>query len=349
MNFRKGSENNLATLFLSRGFVMQDFGQTISLIGIEDGQKLSARRYSHHAMATVWEVFITHKDESYAQQAAFAAFTELDRLEQDLSRFLPNSDISRINALPAGRAVRVGIDTFQCIKRCKEIYDATKGAFDISIGPLYDAWLNPDKSLRTPSQKEISLARERVGMEWVVVDEEQMAVGVLKENMRLDLGGFGKGYALDRVQETLSEWDILNALVHGGSSSALAIGRLHDLEGWPITISDPRDFKNIVVKLALKDRALSGSGLRKGKHILHPRLGKPVTNKLAAWASTPDAATSDALSTAFMVMSPEEITAYCKRFPETQALVYLHNDPVDDLTVPLSDKGVLNLGFDLIK
>lgn len=324
---------------------MQDFGQTISLIEIGDGQELSARRYSHHAMATVWEIFITHEDESYAQQAAFAAFAELDRLEQDLSRFLPNSDISRINALPAGRAVRVGIDTFQCIKRCKEIYNTTGGAFDISIGPLYDAWLNPDKSLRAPSQKEISLARERIGMEWVVVDEEQMAIGVLKENMRLDLGGFGKGYALDSVSEMLTEWDIENALVHGGSSSALAMGTQH---GWPITISDPRDFKNVVVKLTLKDRALSGSGLRKGKHILHPKLGKPVTGKLAAWASTPDAATSDALSTAFMIMSPEEITAYCKRFPETQALVYLHNDPVDDLTVPLFENGILNLGFDLI-
>jgi FAD:protein FMN transferase len=327
---------------------MQDFGHSISLMGINEGQELSARRYSHHAMATVWEIFITHQDEAYAQQAVFAAFTELDRLEQDLSRFLPNSDISRINALPAGRAVRVGIDTFHCIKRCKELYEETNGAFDISIGPLYEAWLNPDKTLRTPSQTEISQARERIGMEWVVIDEEQMAIGILKENMRLDLGGFGKGYALDIVQEMLSEWDVSNALIHGGSSSALAMGTLPDLEGWPITITDPRDYKNTVVKLALKDRALSGSGLRKGKHILHPKLGKPVTGKLAAWASTADAATSDALSTAFMIMSPEDITLFCERFPETQALVYLHNDPVDDLTVPLVDKGMFNLGFDLI-
>jgi len=88
-------------------------------------------------------------------------------------------------------------------------------------------------------------------------------------------------------------------------------------------LSNPADSKQTLVRLSLQDGALSGSGLQQGCHIIDPRSAQPVSDKLAAWACAADAATADALSTAFMVMSPNELKQYCLRHPDTQAMVVL--------------------------
>ena len=83
---------------------------------------------------------------------------------------------------------------------------------------------------------------------------------------------------------------------------------------WPLSISDPNNSDNILKTIDFVDGALSGSGLKKGQHIIDPRLGKPVEKKLATWAFAPRAGEADALSTAFMVMTSEEITNYCNKY-----------------------------------
>jgi thiamine biosynthesis lipoprotein len=109
------------------------------------------KRFSHEAMATTFEIIIVHEDERYAQQAAAAAFDEVDRLEGELSRFIENSDISRINNLPANQPLRLGLDAFECLQLSRRIYAETNGAFDITIGPLLSCWRNEDGTPRTPS------------------------------------------------------------------------------------------------------------------------------------------------------------------------------------------------------
>ena len=94
-------------------------------------------RFYHEAMATTFEVTILSEDSRYAQQAARAAFDELDRLEAELSRFIENSDISRINNLAANQPLRIGLATFECLQLSVEIYNDTNGAFDITFGSRY--------------------------------------------------------------------------------------------------------------------------------------------------------------------------------------------------------------------
>ena len=95
---------------------------------------IEAHRFAHEAMATVFEVICTHDDRGYAAQASQAAFELLDRLEREMSRFVANSDISRVNALAAGQTTRVSPETMQCLKIARRMYDLTGGVFDISIG-----------------------------------------------------------------------------------------------------------------------------------------------------------------------------------------------------------------------
>ncbi|NIA28775.1 MAG: hypothetical protein GWP06_02535 [Actinobacteria bacterium] len=306
--------------------------------------EIEAYRFSHNAMSTVYEIYIIHDDADYAYQAAWEAFAELDRLEQELSRFIGNSDISRINLLKKGESTRVGPDAFDCIRQCAQIYNDTEGAFDVTVGCLYDCWLNSDKTLRSPSDDELQKALQNTGMNLLALDEADYRVYVMADYMGLDLGGFGKGYAIDKMAQLLIEWEIENAFIHGGTSSTYGLGFPGEETGWPISLSNPQHHDEIYARLNLHNRALSGSGLQKGQHIIDPRDGYPVEGRLAAWASTPDAATSDALSTAFMIMTPDEIRRYCTQHPETQALVLPESDERNfGKTIP--EKDVFSFGF----
>jgi thiamine biosynthesis lipoprotein len=281
------------------------------------------KRFCHEAMATTFEVIIIHDDVHYARQAAAAAFDEVDRLEGELSRFVENSDISRINNLPANQPLQLGLDAFECLRLSSRIYVETNGAFDITIGSLFNCWRNEDGNPRTPSQEELNRARQHTGMHLLQLDEDEYAVRLLAGPLHIDLGGIGKGYAVDRMAELLREWSIDIALISGGYSSVLALDAPADTKGWPLTLSNPDNHKQILARPLLQNGAISGSGLQKGGHIIDPRTAQPVKGKCAAWASAPDAATADALSTAFMVMRPDEIRQYCPRHPDVSALIML--------------------------
>jgi thiamine biosynthesis lipoprotein len=277
-------------------------------------------RFSHEAMATVFEVFIIYEDANYAHQAAWAAFDELDKIEQNLSRFIENSDISQINRLAAGQSLKLGDDAFRCLQLSAEVYDRTNGAFDITVGSLLDHGLAQDGK---PSVQEADSTCYHTGMTILQLDETEYTVTLLAGPVQIDLGGVGKGYAVDRMAELLADWSIDTALICAGQSSVLALGAPPQSKGWPVKLTNPHNHKEVLARLFLWDEALSGSGLQKGPHIIDPGTALPVTDKCAAWASAPDAAGADALSTAFMVMSIREIEDYCLHHLDTQAMIIL--------------------------
>jgi len=278
-------------------------------------------RFSRDAMATVFEVIIGHEDFDYARQASLAAFERLEGLEGELSRFIENSDISRINNLQPKKRVVVGEATFECLQLCMELYSETNGAFDVTVGSLMECRGGKDETKRAPSEEELNHALERTGAELIKLNEEEHTVEVRSEGVRIDLGGIGKGYAVDKMAEVLCEWGIEEALIHGGHSTVLALGGPEGTKGWAVALSNPSNRKEVLAHLCLCGEAVSGSGLEKGEHIIDPRSGGAVCGRSGAWAIVSGAARADALSTAFMVMTAEEIEEYCQRNPQTLAMV----------------------------
>jgi thiamine biosynthesis lipoprotein len=272
----------------------------IPKIQIEGKAPHNAYRFSHNSMATLFEIFVIHDDAVYVEQAAWEAFREIDRLELELSRFIENSDISRINNLGKHKSIQIGLDAFECLKQCAQLTNQTDGAFDITAG-------------------------SNTGMNMLQLDESDFSVKLLANSIHIDLGGFGKGYAIDLMAKLFGEWDIESALIHGGKSSVLALAEPPGEKGWPVTLSYPAQFGQILSHVYLKHSAMGASGLEKGHHIVNPLTGKAVEDRLAAWASTSGGAKSDALSTAFMVMSPEKIEDYCQRNPGTKGLIITEN------------------------
>ncbi|RMF83137.1 MAG: FAD:protein FMN transferase [Planctomycetota bacterium] len=265
-------------------------------------------RFAHDAMACTFELLLVHDQREYARQAAAAAFEEIDRLERELSRFVPDSDVSQINALRAGQTLRVGVDTANCLRLAIEMHALTGGAFDVTVRHAPDA----DPSDRSAPRGAMSLA----------IDATEPVVCAPAAGVRVDLGGIGKGYAVDRVRELLAEWGISSGVIHAGQSSALAFGTDPRGAEWSVLLRDPQRPETALGRVALRDRSLSGSGQAlHGDHIIDPRSGAPAAARPAAWALAPSAAVSDALSTALMILSRSEIETLCARRPDVGAVL----------------------------
>ncbi|MBN2445196.1 MAG: FAD:protein FMN transferase [Phycisphaerae bacterium] len=261
---------------------------------------LAVQRFTHRAMACEWGLFIHGQLADYADQVARAVFAEIDRVEQELSRFIPSSDIARLNALPGGRPLKIGIEAFECLELAEQVRSDTGGAFDITFA-------SPSAPSNPPRLK---------------LNRSTHTVTKSADTVQLDLGGIGKGYAIDQTMQLLAEWGVDCGLVHSGQSTLRAIGSPDQSQGWSIALRDPRDHTRTPRCVDLSGGALSGSGaLLHGQHIIDPRTGQPAAGPLGTWSMAPSSALADALSTAFMVLGVAGTRDYCQRHPDITAMI----------------------------
>jgi thiamine biosynthesis lipoprotein len=238
--------------------------------------------FRHSAMATEFQVRIADEEHAYAAQTAQAAFALLDGLESALSRFQANSEISLISRLSPNESQRLSEPVFACLQIAHRMEFATRRAFSITPTALQT---QPALPLWSLAEKDFSLRCESGRLEF-------------------DLGAIGKGFALDRMAETLREWDCPAFLLVAGGSSILAGKSPGGTPGWDCGLGN----HPAGLRLSLRHYSLSGSGLAvKGSHIFDPRTGNPATRLNRAWALTDSGAESDALSTACMVLNAAEV------------------------------------------
>jgi thiamine biosynthesis lipoprotein len=250
--------------------------------------------FAHEAMATEFQIFVAGKPASYARQAAGAAFAELDRIEEDLSRYVESSDIARANRLAAGESTVIGEETLHCLLTALEVSAATGRAFD----PAYAS--QPD-----PAAADAPL---------FALDPAGHTLTSLCPRLHLDLGAVGKGYALDRMADVLREWDVGSACLQSGGSTMLALDPPPGATGWVASLEN--------ASVTLAHRAISGSGTAvQGRHLIDPRTGRPAERLMRVWSFARGGAEADALSTAFFVMSDAEVARFCVAHPQCGAVL----------------------------
>lgn len=258
---------------------------------------MTPAHFEHEAMATTFGIFIADADPAYARQAASAAFRELERLESELSRYVESSDIARANRLAPGETIAIGEDALHCLLVAAEVSAATGRTFDAAYASLPVAGAAPDAPL-------------------YALDPAAHTLTSLAASLHLDLGAVGKGYALDRLAATLREWDLTAVLLQSGGSTALALDAPAGEAGWSVGLGEEASHRT----LPLVNAALSGSGTAvKGAHLVDPRTRAAAPRTRRVWALAPNAAVSDALSTAFFIMADADIAAFCRARPDLGA------------------------------
>jgi len=294
-----------------------------------------AIRLAVEAMRTRFEIVLSGaEDDPIAVRAAGeAALSEIAAVESWLSAYRPDSALFAVNARGASGPVHVEARVLAFLRRARELSAATNGAFDPTVGPLLDLWgLTGDADGCLPTEAEIAEALTLVGMgRQVHFDEEVSTVSLAAPGVRLDPGGIGKGFALERAADLLREMGLHRALLHGGTSTVAALGSpLDSPQGWLIAVQDPLRPDTHLATVYLRDAALSVSAVhgksfwargRRFGHVLDPRTGWPVEKTLLAAAIAPSATDTDALSTALLVLGADGIALLAERFPKASFLV----------------------------
>jgi thiamine biosynthesis lipoprotein len=284
---------------------------------------------SRPAMGTSFEVYLYAPNRERASQLFEAAFDEIERVEAALSNYRSSSELSRINASAADAPVVTDPEVFALLEQALAYSRESDGAFDVTVGKLMKAWGFFRGAGHYPSGEELDRAREQTGWQRVRLDKRTRSVLFLAPGIELDLGGIGKGYALDCVARVLREAGVTAALISSGSSSIYAIGAPPGKTGWPVRVSDPLDGTRTLSTILLKDQSLSTSGNyekffqlngRTYCHIMDPRTGRPVEGTLQTSVIASEATDSDALSTAAFVMGPERSARLLNNIAGTAAI-----------------------------
>ena len=235
----------------------------------------------------------------------------------------------RLNARAGGEEVDVPDALARVLADAVRLAEQTDGAFDPTVGPLVRLWRTARETGRLPDPARLAAARAAVGYRGIEVDGDE--VRLARAGMAADLGGFAKGWTLDRLGELLSDHGIERALLSYGQSSLLALGAPEDAPAWQVLVRDPRGgFAGVA---SLRDVSLSVSeslgesavveGRRIG-HLIDPRSGEPLDQRTGAVIVAADGATAEAWSKALLVLPAEQVF---DRIAQHDALEALLLDP----------------------
>ncbi|MBN1420575.1 MAG: FAD:protein FMN transferase [Planctomycetes bacterium] len=282
-------------------------------------------------MGSYLELVFHGRDQAALEQAALAVYQECERLDGLLSRYDGDSEISLINALAAERPIPVEPTTFDLLVRAGRYWEATRGAFDITAGPLVDLWRRRIRAAR-PTGAEIAEALARVGFRHLLIDAETRYVAFDVPGMEIDLGGIGKGFAADRAAEIVRGLGVWSGLVSLGGSSILAIGGPPGETAWTIEIEHPLRRGRPILSIDVSDEAVSSSGTRRRSlagygdeppaHIVDPRTGGLANGPLAVTVVAPGAELAETLSTAIMILDRDESLDLLRRAGAREAIAF---------------------------
>jgi len=263
------------------------------------------------AMGSTFQVALYGEDRDQMAAAMAAALDEARRVDELLSNYKLDSDLSQVNQYAGERPVKVTPEMFELLSECLQYSRLSEGAFDISVGPLMRVWGFYKGTGHLPRPAEVARALEKTGYRKVTLDPERRTVRFAQPGVDLDLGGIGKGYAVDRMVEILKENGVKSALVSAGASSIYALGTPNNSQGWEIKIRDPKKPSRTLEDIYLKDQSLSTSGSYEkffkadGKvysHIMDPRTGYPAQGMLAVSVIAPRTLDSEAWAKPFFIL-----------------------------------------------
>ena len=281
----------------------------LSLFVVDDGSPVvHGERY---AMGTMFDIVANHSSRDTATRAIGEALDEVERLDRVLSHFKPESDLSDLNRRAHNGYVDVAPDLYEVIRQSIEVSRGSDGAFDVTVAPLVKLWSSARDDGREPTPDQVDAARRCVGYERIELAPPHR-IRYRSDCLAIELGGIGKGYAVDRAIAVLRAAGVTNAVVNGGGSSITGIGHDASGNGWPVLLR-----AGLGEELLLRDASISTS--RQDGAIIDPRTAAPAPFTASVTVTAPNATLADALSTALVIVSRDDGARVLRRFPGASA------------------------------
>jgi FAD:protein FMN transferase len=279
-------------------------------------------------MGVPWTITV-YASEAAAQAAIAAAFMEIARLEGVLSDYDPQSELSRLSqAAPTAAPVPVSADLWRALREAVAWRDRSGGAFDPTIGPLTTLWRQSRRSGVMPRAGKLAAARQAVGPDRLVLDVDRRTAMLVAPAMRLDLGGIGMGYAIDRGMDVLAMHGITSAMIDASGDIAVS-GPPPGADAWTIEVDARVDEDGAGREmLTLVNAAVTTSGDAfqaveidgtRYSHVVDPRTGLGVAGPAAVTVIAADCTTADAVATAASVLGAEAGLAFVEAVPGAAA------------------------------
>jgi len=281
-------------------------------------------RRSQLLMGTVVEIMAVGRETAQVEGAVDAAFAEMARLEQLLSSYQPDSDISRLSQ--EGNDFEVAQETAAVLEMGLDVARHSNGAFDMTLGRLKLLWGFDTDHPAVPDEEQISAALVGIGPDALGLKDRH--VSKRNPQLQLDLGGIAKGYAVDRAIAILKQHGIESAAVNAGGDIYL-LGK-RDNRPWRIGIQHPRQKAAVLETVRISNHAVVTSGdyerfFEQGgqryHHIFDPKSGYPARKCQSVTIIADSVALGDALATAAFVMGPQAGLQLLSRYPGTEGLI----------------------------
>jgi FAD:protein FMN transferase len=292
------------------------------------------------SMGTVFEISAYASDENRIEKAFNDVLKEVNRLDYLMSNYKEESELSRINKNAASEPTYCDNELAYIIEQSLQYSDITDGAFDITIGPLMKKWGFFKGQGEIPGEEELAPVLESVSYKNIIIEETikkslfrdpsiVKTISFKNPGTQIDLGGIGKGYAVDIAAKVLKASGIRSALINF-AGNIYAYGTPPGKESWVIGLQHPRKSEGILNSFEIKDKAVSTSGdyekffIIDGKrysHIIDPRTGNPVEGIVSVTIVADNATRADALSTGVFVLGLDKGMELIETLPDVEGII----------------------------
>jgi thiamine biosynthesis lipoprotein len=297
----------------------------------QGGQAFERYEYQRPEMGVPFRIVLYAPNQAVATGAANAAFQRVEQLNAIMSDYEEDSELSQLSRTSGqGRAVRLSEDLWIVLKRAQELAERSDGAFDVTVGPFVNLWRRARRQHQLPDPARLAQARQAVGYWHVRLNPKVHTATLLVPNMRLDLGGIAKGYAIDQALKALRHHGVQRALIEAGGD--LVVGDPPPgKKAWRIELSS-LDATNAPPArfVALKNAALSTSGDlyqrleidgRRYSHIVDPRTGIGLTDHSIVNVIATEGITADSFTKVVSVLGPTKGLKIIEQTPHVAARI----------------------------
>ena len=288
---------------------------------------VTVKRTQMH-MGTLVSITAVGRTQAEATAAITAGFQEVKRLEQLLSTWIPESELSQVNAAAGRSPVRVSLETMVLVRKSLQVAEMTEGAFNIAIGPAVDAW-NISAEPRLPTAEELAALKPLIDLQHVHTDVWERTIYLERLGMRVDVGGIGKGYAADQAVLMMKKAGAMAGVV-ALSGDIKAFGRLPDGGAFRVGIQHPRKEGEIIAEIDLQDEAISTAGdyerffEKDGiryHHILDPHTLQPARGCQSVSVIAKEGIWADGLDTGIFVLGAERGMELVEQLEDVEAII----------------------------